>query len=147
MEAELTSGAGPVWYQDGYFRANVAEAITPCLTATRESYIVYLSLGGCSRIAARMLYNCVRDEIGPRDFAGLLGSGEYAICLNDTDLRAASAFARRLERQLAGFDAVVGLAGLGIDGATSDEVLSVARRQTIALGSDARSRDRVLVAA
>jgi hypothetical protein len=135
MEAELAGGVGPVWYQDAYFRANLAETITTCVDSERQSYIVYLSLGGCSRAAARMLYNCARDEMGSRDFAGLLDNGDYAICLNDTDLRSAAAFGNRLERQLSGFEAVVGLAGLGTDGATTDEVLSVARRQTIAVAS------------
>lgn len=133
MEAnEYAAGVtGPVWYQDAYFCAHLADEIAACHDRSRESYVVYLSLGGCSRTAARMLFNCVRDEMREGDFAGMLADGDYAICLSATSLRRACALARYLTQQLAGFDAAVGLAGLGIDGQTPDEVLTTARLQCI----------------
>lgn len=126
---KTTDASGPVWYQDAYFRAHVADEIAPCVDRSRDSYLIHLSLGGYSRTAARMLYNCVRDEISSRDFAGMLSDGDYAVCLTATDLRTAAAFAHRLEQQLSGFEPVVGLAGLGIDGATADAVLEAARNR------------------
>ena len=38
---ESTYACGPVWYQDAYFRAQIADEIAPCVERSHDSYIVY----------------------------------------------------------------------------------------------------------
>jgi hypothetical protein len=116
----------PVWYQQAYFLAHLEEEIDRCVAANRNSFLIHLSLNACSRSAARRLVDCTREELSANDFAGMLASGDYAICLADTSLLRAAGLARRLDSYLADFDPSIGLAGLVIDGLTSAEVLESA---------------------
>ena len=78
--------------------------------------LVLLRFPDVSRTAAFLLRSLVSNQLRVVDMFGLLGDGDYAICLPHTDHKGAAIVAARVRTQMAGFSPRVGVATYGQDG-------------------------------
>ena len=124
---ERTAPLGtPPWYQLDYFTARVEEEIYRALRYEIPGSIVVVRLLGISRQSARALHEFGTSRLRRLDFGGLLGTGDYAICLPHTPKSGAAVLAGRLAEHLGEYSSAIVYVAFPEDGRTFGELMNAA---------------------
>ncbi len=127
MSGETAEVTTP-WYQRRYFIERVEEEIYRARRYDVPGSLAIVRSATVSRQGARALYLFVESGLRRLDFGGLLGTGDYAICLPHTPKAGAEVFAGRLKEQLAAFSPTVVCVAFPEDGVTFDELIEAATK-------------------
>lgn len=118
--------AGSPWYQRAYFEKRVEQELYRSRRYGTETTVLIVRIPAISRGAARSLYTFVSGQLRLIDTAGLLGTGDYGICLPHTPKDGGEVVAGRIRAFLEEYEPAVGVASYGSDGTEFDELFSVA---------------------
>lgn len=119
-------GAGSPWYQRAYFEKRVEQELYRSRRYETETTVLVVHIPAISRGAARSLRDFVSSQLRLIDTAGLLGNGDYGICLPHTPKDGGEVVAGRIRDFMHEYEPSVGVASFGSDGTEFDELFSVA---------------------
>jgi hypothetical protein len=108
--------AGLAWYQRAYFEERVGQEIYRSRRYKTETTVLLVRIPAVSRRAARALYTFVSTQLRAIDCAGLMGTGDYGICLPHTPKAGGEVVARRIRAFMDEYQPLVGVASYGQDG-------------------------------
>lgn len=117
---------GSAWYQRAYFEERVGEELYRSQRYKVETSILLIRIPAISRRAARCLYTYVSTQLRTIDTAGMLGTGDYVICLPHTPCDGAEVVATRVRAFLEDYAPLVGVASFGEDGTSFEALLATA---------------------
>ena len=117
---------GSPWYQRAYFEERVANELYRSRRYKIETSILLIRIPAISRRAARSLYTYVSTQLRTIDTAGMLGTGDYVVCLPHTPREGAEIVASRLRTFLDDHAPQVGVASFGADGADFEAMVASA---------------------
>ena len=117
---------GSPWYQRAYFEERVANELYRSRRYKIETSIILVRIPAISRRAARSLYTYVSTQLRNIDTAGMLGTGDYVVCLPHTPFDGAQIVASRLKSFLEEYDPLVGIASFGEDGGDLEGMIAAA---------------------
>lgn len=117
---------GSAWYQRAYFEERVEQELYRSRRYKIETTIILVRLPAISRRAARGLYTFVSTQLRTIDTAGLLGTGDYVICLPHTPREGGDVVADRIRAFLDEYVPLVGVASFGPDGSEFEALLAAA---------------------
>jgi hypothetical protein len=117
---------GSPWYQRDYFEERVGQELYRCRRYKVETSIVLVRIPAISRRAARSLYTYVSTQLRAIDSAGMLGTGDYVVCLPHTPREGGEVVAGRIRAFLEEYDPQVGVAAFGKDGKEFNALLATA---------------------
>jgi hypothetical protein len=118
--------AGSPWYQRAYFEDRVGQELYRSQRYKTDTSIVVVRIPAVSRRAARALYTFVSTQLRTIDLAGLMGNGDYAICLPHTPKSGGEVVARRIRTFMDEYQPMVGVASYGEDGIEFQEIFDAA---------------------
>jgi GGDEF domain-containing protein len=107
---------GAPWYQRAYFEERVEQELYRSRRYKIETSILLIRIPSISRRAARSLYTYVSTQLRTIDTAGMLGTGDYVVCLPHTPSEGAEVVASRVRAFLEDYAPLVGVASYGEDG-------------------------------
>lgn len=107
---------GSPWYQRAYFEERVENELYRSRRYEIETSILLIRIPSISRRAARTLYTYVSTQLRTIDMAGMLGTGDYIVCLPHTPREGAEVVASRVRTFLEDYTPQVGVASFGEDG-------------------------------
>jgi hypothetical protein len=119
MELENSNeqwAAGSPWYQRAYFEDRVGQEVYRSQRYKTDTTIVVIRIPAVSRRAARALYTFVATQLRTIDCAGLMGTGDYCICLPHTPKPGGEVVAERIRAFMDEYQPLVGVASYGVDG-------------------------------
>ncbi len=116
------------WYQRRYFIERVDEEIYHARRYDLPGSLAIVRSASVSRQGARALHEFVESKLRRLDFGGLLGNGDYAICLPHTPRAGAEILVGRLKEHLAEFSPTVVCVAFPEDGVTFDELNGAAAK-------------------
>lgn len=117
---------GSPWYQRAYFEERVSHELYRSQRYKIETSILLVRIPAISRRAARSLYTYVSTQLRTIDTAGMLGTGDYVVCLPHTPREGAEVVAARIRAFLEEYAPQVGVAAFGEDGKSFEALLSSA---------------------
>ena len=109
--------AGSPWYQLAYFEERVGQELYRSRRYKTETTVLLVRIPAVSRRAARALYTFVSTQLRTIDCAGLMGTGDYGICLPHTPKAGGEVVASRIRAFMDEYQPLVGVASYGQDGA------------------------------
>jgi hypothetical protein len=109
-------GSGSAWYQRAYFEERVGQEIYRSRRYKTETTVLLVRIPAVSRRAARALYTFVSTQLRTIDCAGLMGTGDYGICLPHTPKAGGEVVARRIRAFMDEYQPLVGVASYGPEG-------------------------------
>jgi PleD family two-component response regulator len=118
--------AGSPWYQRAYFEERVGQELYRSQRYKIETSILLIRIPAISRRAARSLYTYVSTQLRTIDTAGMLGTGDYVVCLPHTPHKGAEVVAGRVRAFLDEYAPQVGVASFGADGKDFEALLATA---------------------
>lgn len=107
---------GSAWYQRDYFEDRVGHELYRSQRYKIETTLILVRIPAISRRAARSLYTFVSTQLRTIDTAGLLGTGDYVVCLPHTPREGGEVVAARIRTFLDEYTPQVGVASFGEDG-------------------------------
>jgi len=117
---------GSPWYQRAYFEERVGHELYRSQRYKIETSIVLVRIPAVSRRAARALYTYVSTQLRTIDTAGMLGTGDYVVCLPHTPREGGEVVAGRIRAFLDEYGPQVGVASFGEDGKELEALLVTA---------------------
>ena len=117
---------GTAWYQRDYFEARVGHELYRSQRYKTETTLILVRIPAISRRAARCLYTFVSTQLRTIDTAGMLGTGDYMVCLPHTPREGGEIVAGRIRTFLDEYMPQVGVASFGEDGKEFDALLASA---------------------
>jgi hypothetical protein len=117
---------GSPWYQRAYFEERVNSELYRSKRYEIETSIVFVRIPAISRRAAGALYTYVSTQLRAIDIAGMLGSGDYVVCLPHTPREGAEVVARRIRAFLEDHSPQLGVASFGEDGTEFESLVAAA---------------------
>jgi PleD family two-component response regulator len=117
---------GTPWYQRAYFEERVSEELYRSRRYKTETSIVLVRIPAISRRAARSLYTYVSTQLRAIDTAGMLGTGDYVVCLPHTPRQGGEVVASRIRAFLEEYGPQLGVSEYGDDGETFEALLASA---------------------
>lgn len=117
---------GSPWYQRAYFEERVVQELYRSRRYKVETSLLLIRIPSISRRAARSLYTYVSTQLRTIDTAGMLGTGDYVICLPHTPCEGAEVVASRVRAFLEDYAPQVGTASFGEDGTDFEALLATA---------------------
>jgi GGDEF domain-containing protein len=117
---------GSPWYQRAYFEERVEQELYRSQRYRVETSLLLIRIPSISRRAARSLYTYVSTQLRTIDTAGMLGTGDYVICLPHTPREGAEVVAARVRTFLEDYAPQVGVASFGADGTNFDDLVATA---------------------
>ncbi len=114
------------WYQIAYFEERVGQELYRSRRYNVETSIIFIRIPAISRRAARSLYTYVSTQLRAIDTAGILGTGDYVICLPHTPRERANVVAGRIRAFLDEYGPQIGVASFGEDGKDFSGLISTA---------------------
>lgn len=118
-------------FQGSEFIFEVARELTRAERLKLTTSVIVVTKLPLSRAARREFVSFATTELDSNDLAGILGNGDYAVCLPEAGRPDAEFVAERLRDAMATYSAAVGVATLGDDGATAGELLVVASQRAL----------------
>ena len=118
--------SGAPWYQRAYFEERVAQELYRSRRYKTLTTVLLVRIPAVSRRAARSLYTFVSTQLRAIDTAGLMGTGDYGICLPHTDKAGGEVVASRIRTFMDEYHPMVGVASYGDDGAEFRELFDAA---------------------
>jgi GGDEF domain-containing protein len=115
---------GSPWYQRAYFEERVDQELYRSRRYKIETTLIMIRIPAISRRAARSLYTFVSTQLRTIDTAGLLGTGDYVICLPHTPKEGGEIVADRIRAFLDEYSPLVGVASYGSDGEEFEPLLA-----------------------
>ena len=107
---------GSPWYQRAYFEERVEQELYRSRRYKIDTTLILVRIPSISRRAARSLYAFVSTQLRTIDTAGLMGTGDYVICLPHTPRDGGEVVAARIRTFLDEYTPMVGVASFGDDG-------------------------------
>jgi len=117
---------GSPWYQRAYFEERVEQELYRSRRYKIETTLVLVRIPAISRRAARALYVFVSTQLRTIDTAGLLGTGDYVICLPHTPGAGGEVVADRIRTFMDEYAPLIGVASFGADGEEFETLLAAA---------------------
>ena len=117
---------GSPWYQRAYFEERVGHELYRSQRYKIETSIIVVRIPAISRRAARSLYTYVSTQLRTIDTAGMLGTGDYVVCLPHTPREGGEVVAGRIRAFLEEYAPQVGVATFGEDGKELGSLLATA---------------------
>jgi hypothetical protein len=117
---------GSPWYQRAYFEERVGQELYRSRRYKTETTVILVRIPAVSRRAARALYTFVATQLRTIDCAGLMGTGDYGICLPHTPKSGGEVVARRIRAFMDEYQPLVGVASYGQDGAEFEALFAAA---------------------
>ena len=117
---------GSPWYQRAYFEERVGQELYRSQRYKTETTVVLVRIPAVSRRAARALYTFVSTQLRTIDCAGLMGTGDYGICLPHTPKSGGEVVASRIRAFMDEYQPMIGVASYGEDGTEFIELFDVA---------------------
>jgi GGDEF domain-containing protein len=117
---------GSPWYQRAYFEERVDHELYRSRRYNIETTLIVVRIPAISRRAARCLYTFVSTQLRTIDTAGLMGTGDYVICLPHTPREGGEIVADRIRTFLDEYAPLVGVASFGPDGEEFKPLLATA---------------------
>jgi hypothetical protein len=117
---------GSPWYQRAYFEERVGQELYRSRRYKIETTLILVRIPAISRRAARSLYAFVSTQLRTIDTAGLMGTGDYVICLPHTPREGGEVVAARIRTFLDEYTPLVGVASFGDDGREFASLLETA---------------------
>ena len=118
--------SGAPWYQRAYFEERVGQELYRSRRYKTQTTVLLVRIPAVSRRAARSLYTFVSSQLRTIDTAGLMGTGDYGICLPHTDKAGGEVVASRIRTFMDEYDPMVGVASYGDDGVEFAELFDAA---------------------
>ncbi len=118
--------AGSPWYQRAYFEERVGQEIYRSRRYKTQTTVILVRIPAVSRRAARALYTFVATQLRTIDCAGLMGTGDYAICLPHTPKDGGEIVANRIRTFMDEYQPLVGVASYGEDGSAFNDLFDAA---------------------
>jgi GGDEF domain-containing protein len=118
--------AGSPWYQRAYFEDRVSQELYRSRRYDTDTTLVVVHIPAVSRRAARALYTFVATQLRTIDCAGLMGTGDYGICLPHTSKSGGEIVALRIRAFMEEYQPLVGVASYGDDGTEFDSLFEAA---------------------
>jgi GGDEF domain-containing protein len=122
---------GSPWYQRAYFEERVEQELYRSRRYKIETTLILVRIPAISRRAARSLYTFVSTQLRTIDTAGLLGTGDYVICLPHTPKEGGEVVATRIRTFLDEYAPLVGVASFGADGEDFEPLLASAEARFV----------------
>jgi hypothetical protein len=118
--------SGSPWYQRAYFEERVGQELYRSQRYKTETTVILVRIPAVSRRAARALYTFVSTQLRTIDCAGLMGTGDYGICLPHTPKSGGEVVASRIRAFMDEYQPMIGVASYGEDGTEFIELFDVA---------------------
>jgi GGDEF domain-containing protein len=119
-------GEGSPWYQRAYFEERVSQELYRSRRYKTDTTVVLVRIPAVSRRAARSLCTFVSTQLRAIDTAGLMGTGDYGICLPHTDKEGGKVVAHRIRAFMDEYEPLVGVASYGQDGTKFGDLFEAA---------------------
>lgn len=119
-------GEGSPWYQLAYFEERVGQELYRSRRYDTETTVLLVRIPAVSRRAARALFTFVSTQLRAIDTAGLMGTGDYGICLPHTPKEGGEIVAQRIRMFLEEYAPMVGVAAYGEDGEDFESLFDAA---------------------
>jgi hypothetical protein len=119
-------GEGSPWYQLAYFEERVGQELYRSKRYKTETTVILVRIPAVSRRAARALFTFVSTQLRTIDTAGLMGTGDYGICLPHTPRSGGEIVAQRIRTFLEEYAPLVGVATYGEDADDFEGLFDVA---------------------
>jgi hypothetical protein len=114
------------WYQRAYFEERVEQELYRSRRYEVETTIIFVRIPSVSRRAARAIYTYVSTQLRAIDAVGMLGTGDYMVCLPHTPRDGGEVVAGRLRAFMDEYGPLVGVASFGEDGQDFSGLLATA---------------------
>jgi hypothetical protein len=118
--------SGSPWYQRAYFEDRVSQELYRSNRYEVDTTVLLVRIPAVSRRAARALYTFVATQLRAIDCAGLMGTGDYGICLPHTPKIGGEVVASRIRTFMEEYQPLVGVASYGTDGLEFDDLFTAA---------------------
>jgi len=122
---------GSPWYQRAYFEERVAQELYRSQRYKIETSIVLVRIPAISRRAARAIYTYVSTQLRTIDTVGMLGTGDYVVCLPHTPREGGEVVAGRIRAFMGEYDPLIGVASFGKDGTEFAALLAMAEARVV----------------
>jgi len=114
------------WYQRDYFEERVEQEFYRSRRYKVETTIIFVRIPSFSRRAARAIYTYVSTQLRTIDIGGMLGTGDYVVCLPHTPREGGDIVAGRIHAFLDEYSPLIGVASFGEDGQDFSSLLATA---------------------
>jgi hypothetical protein len=114
------------WYQREYFEERVEQELYRSRRYKVETTIIFVRIPSFSRRAARAIYTYVSTQLRTIDTVGMLGTGDYVVCLPHTPKEGGEVVAGRIHAFLDEYSPLIGVASFGEDGRDFGSLLATA---------------------
>ena len=112
---EQWASASP-WYQRAYFEERVGQELYRSRRYKTPTTVLLVRIPAVSRRAARSLFTFVSSQLRMIDCGGLMGTGDYGLCLPHTPKDGGEVVASRIRAFMEEYQPLVGVAAYGMDG-------------------------------
>jgi hypothetical protein len=114
------------WYQRAYFEERVEQELYRSRRYKIETTIIFVRIPAVSRRAARAIYTYVSTQLRSIDTVGMLGTGDYVVCLPHTPRDGGEIVAGRVRAFMDEYSPLIGVAAFGEDGQDFGALLATA---------------------